>query len=62
MKKTYQVEVKEVLSRVIEVEAHDENEAERMVRGQYYNSEIILTEDDFEGAEINVLPTLPHKS
>ena len=55
MKKTFQVEVKEVLSRVVEVEASCANEAERQVRGQYWDSDIVLTEDDFEGVEINTL-------
>ena len=55
MKKMYQVEVKEVLRRVVEVEASCANEAERQVRGQYWKSEIVLTEDDFEGVEINTL-------
>ena len=55
MKKIYQVEVKEILRRVVEVEASCANEAERQVRGQYWNSDIVLTEDDFEEVEINTL-------
>ena len=52
MKKIYQVEVKEILRRVVEVEASCANEAERQVRGQYWNSDIVLTEDDFEEVEM----------
>ena len=53
--KKFKVEIKETLTRVVEVEASCANEAERQVRGQYWNSDIVLTEDDFEGVEINSL-------
>ena len=53
--KKFKVEIKETLTRVVEVEASCANDAERQVRGQYWNSDIVLTEDDFEGVEINTL-------
>ena len=52
----FSVEVKEVLSRIVEVEAPDANEAERIVRKQYFDCDIVLTEDDYQEVEINTLP------
>lgn len=53
--KKFKVEIKETLTRVVEVEAFDNNDAERKVRGDYYNSDIVLMDDDLESVEINSL-------
>ena len=53
--KKFKVEIKETLTRVDEVEAFDNNDAERKVRGDYYNSDIVLMDDDLESVEINSL-------
>ena len=50
-KKPYKVQIREVLSRVIEVEARTKKEAMTMVREKYQSSEIILNADDFENVE-----------
>lgn len=42
----YSVLVEEMLTRVIEVLAEDEEEAEKIVMKQYKNSEIVLDSDD----------------
>lgn len=57
--KTFEVEVIEVLNRVITVEANDESEALQKVEAQYNNSEIVLDSNDCaEGASFNVIGTL----
>lgn len=48
----FEIRVVEMLSRTVEVEAADYDKALQMVRSQYYNSEIILTEDDFDSVDI----------
>lgn len=53
--KKFKVEIKETLTRVVEVEAFDNDDAERKVRGDYYNCDIVLMDDDFESVEINSL-------
>jgi len=47
----FKVEVKEVLSRIITIHAHDEDEAIDRVQKQYNDGEIVLTADDFQGDE-----------
>lgn len=46
MKEKYLVEVKEILYRVVEVEAQSKDEAIDIVEEQYKNEEIVLTGDD----------------
>lgn len=48
----FEIRVVEVLSRTIEVEAADYDEALQMVKSQYGNSEIVLDADDFDGVSI----------
>lgn len=43
----YNVLVEETLSRIVEVEAEDEEQAEKIVESMYRNEEIVLTSDDF---------------
>ena len=48
----FEIRVVEVLSRTVEVEAKDIDEALRMVRSQYDNSKIVLGADDFDSVSI----------
>lgn len=50
--KKYNIVITETLKRIVEVEASSLAEAVRIVDGQYRNSDIILTADDFAGYEI----------
>lgn len=50
-KKKYKVNVEELLSRVIEVEAKDDEEAENIVRKMYESGEIVLDAEDFQSVE-----------
>lgn len=53
--KKFKVEIKEVLSRIIEVEAEDENEAWDRTRNAYKNEEIVLDYSDCCNSTINVI-------
>ena len=53
-KKTFKVEVKETLSRIVEVEAVDECEATNMVRSMYDSEEIVLDSDNYVGTDIEI--------
>ena len=53
--KKYRVAVTETLRRVVLVEAADEAEAHSRVSDAWRNSEVILTAEDFDGAEFYVL-------
>lgn len=50
-KKKYKVNVEELLSRVVEVEAKDDEEAEEIVRDMYRAGEIVLDAEDFQSVE-----------
>ena len=52
--KKYSIEVLEVLSRVVEVEAIDEADAIERVRQQYRKCEIVLDDSDYKVTEISV--------
>ena len=47
----YKVNVEELLSRTVEVEADSENEAEDKVREMYMNEDIVLDASDFQSVE-----------
>lgn len=47
----YRVNVEEILSRIVEVEAGNEEEAEEKVREMYRNEEIVLDADDLQSVE-----------
>lgn len=47
----YKVNVEELLSRIVEVEADSENEAEDKVREMYMNEDIVLDASDFQSVE-----------
>ena len=52
--KKYCIEVLEVLSRIVEVEASDEEEAIERVRQMYRKCEIVLDDSDYKVTEISV--------
>ena len=47
----YKVNVEELLSRIVEVEAENEEETEEKVREMYMNEEIVLDASDFQSVE-----------
>ena len=51
--KKYSIEVLEVLSRIVEVEASDEKEAIEQVRQMYRKCEIVLDDSDYKMTEIS---------
>lgn len=53
--KKFSIEIEEVLQKIIEVEARDENEALRLVSDQYRQGNVILNEDDYKGCELRVV-------
>ena len=50
----YRIEVTEVLSRIVETEAENEDEAVEMVRQMYRNCELVLDASDYVETEISV--------
>ena len=52
--KKYSIEVLEVLSRIVEVEALDEEDALERVRQMYRKCEIVLDDSDYKVTEISV--------
>ena len=53
--KIYRVAVTETYRKVVSVEAHNEREAHQRAWDAWNNTELILDEDDFAGAEMDVL-------
>ncbi|MBP5424848.1 MAG: DpnD/PcfM family protein [Prevotella sp.] len=51
--KKYSIEVLEVLSRIVEVEASDEEDAIEQVRQMYRKCEIVLDDSDYKVTEIS---------
>lgn len=45
--KEYEIEIEEVLQRVIKVKAENEEEAMRIVKEKYRNEKIVLGPEDF---------------
>ena len=52
--KKYSIEVLEMLSRIVEVEASDAKEAIEKVRQEYRKCEIVLDDSDYKVTEISV--------
>ena len=52
--KKYRIEVTEVLSRIVETEAENEDNAVEMVRQMYRNCDIVLDASDYIATEISV--------
>lgn len=53
--KKYKVEIEEILNRIVEVDAENEDEAYMKVKEMYKNCEIVLMAEDFVDVEISVL-------
>ena len=47
----YKVNIEELLSRIVEVEADSDEEAEEKVREMYMNEDIVLDASDFQSVE-----------
>ena len=47
----YKVNVEELLSKIVEVEADSDEEAEEKVKEMYMNEEIVLDASDFQSVE-----------
>lgn len=54
----YIVEIKEVLTRTIMVNAENEEEAKEIIEKDYKNEKIILDSNDYEKTEIKVIEKL----
>lgn len=52
--KKYTIEITETLTRLVNIEAETEYEAERIMREKYKNGEIVLDADDFVGYEAHI--------
>lgn len=50
----YQVEVRETLSKVVDIEASSEDEAIQLVKEQYQNEEIILDSENYIETEYEI--------
>ena len=50
----YRIEVTEYLSRIVETEAENENDAVEMVRQMYRNCDLVLDSSDYVETEISV--------
>ncbi len=50
----YRIEVTEVLSRIVEMEAENEDDAVEMVRQMYQNCNLVLDASDYIETEISV--------
>jgi hypothetical protein len=50
----YRIVVTEVLSRIVEMEAENEDDAVEMVRQMYRNCELVLDASDYVETEISV--------
>lgn len=55
MKKPFKIEIQETLSRIIEVEADNIEEAIFKANEMYNNEEIVLSENDFVATKIDKL-------
>lgn len=55
----YFVEINETLTKVVEIEANNAEEALNIVEKQYKNSEIILVADDYVNTEMIVKQQVP---
>jgi len=52
--KKYRIQVSEVLSRVVEVVAHDEDEAMQFVKAMYRDCDLVLDASDYVLTEFSV--------
>ncbi len=49
MKRIYKIEIKELLQRVVEIEAENIEQAIDITKEKYKNEEYVLDENDFKG-------------
>lgn len=47
----YKIEIKEILTRIVEIEAQSEDDALETAQNLYKNEEIVLDSDDFSEVE-----------
>jgi hypothetical protein len=52
--KKYSIEVLELLSRIVEVEANDKEDAIEIVRQMYRKCQVVLDDSDYKVTEISV--------
>lgn len=50
----YKVEIKEEFSQIVEIEASSEEEAIDKVQKKFYNQEIVLEVDSYEGTDFKI--------
>ena len=50
----YKVEIKEMLARIIDIEAENENEAIIKAKSEYRKQNIVLDDSDYIDTEINI--------
>lgn len=50
----YKVEIKEILSKIIDIEADNEDGAIKEVKKQYMNEDIVLSSEDYIETEFNI--------
>lgn len=62
MLQEFEIEIKEVLSRVQKVEAESASEAIDRAMGMYYGQEIILDAEDMKGVDFTPMETQKGKS
>lgn len=53
MQKTYNIEIEEILQKVVKIKANSLDEAIDIAKERYRNEEYILDENDFKGAEFS---------
>ncbi|MEI4781573.1 MULTISPECIES: DpnD/PcfM family protein [Streptococcus] len=53
--RAFNVEIEEVLQRIVKVEARDENETLKLVSKQYSQENIVLDENNYKGHELRVI-------
>lgn len=51
MNKIYEIEIEELLQKVVKVKADSLNEAIDIVRNKYFNQEYVLDYEDYKGVE-----------
>ena len=51
MNKIYEIEIEELLQKVVKVKATSLNEALDIVRNKYFNQEYVLDYEDYKGVE-----------
>ena len=62
MAKKYIIEIEETLSKRIYITADSEEDALKIIRRQYYNTNVVLDENDFNHVEFKVIGEKDSKS